>query len=32
MSFSMEIEKENKLYFLDVEIIRKQGKFRTTIY
>ena len=32
MSFSMETEKENKLSFLDVEIIRKQGKFTTTIY
>ena len=27
MSFSMETEKENKLSFLDVEIIREQGKF-----
>ena len=25
-------EKENKLSFLDDEIIRKQGKFTTTIY
>ena len=32
MSFSMETEKENKLSFLDVEIICKQGKFTTTIY
>ena len=32
MSFSMETEKENKSSFLDVEIIRKQGKFTTTIY
>ena len=32
MSFSMEREKKNKLFFLDVEIIRKQGKFATTIY
>ena len=32
MSFSMETEKENKLSFLDVEIIREQGKFTTTIY
>ena len=32
MSFSMETEKENKLSFLDVEVIRKQGKFTTTIY
>ena len=27
MSFSMETEKENKLSFLDIEIIREQGKF-----
>ena len=32
MSFSMETEKENKLSFLDVEIISKQGKFTTTVY
>ena len=33
MSFSMKkTEKENKLSFLDEEIIRKQGKFTTTIY
>ena len=32
MSFSMETEKENKLSFLDVEIIREQGKFTTTVY
>ena len=32
MSFSMETEKENKLFFLDVKIIREQGKFSTTIY
>ena len=32
MSLSMETEKENKLSFLDAEIIRKQGKFTTTIY
>ena len=32
ISFSMETEKENKLSFLDVEIIREQGKFTTTIY
>ena len=30
MSFSMEAEKENKLSFLDVEVIREQGKFTTT--
>ena len=28
----METKKENKLSFLDVEIIRKQEKFTTTIY
>ena len=28
----METEKENKLPFLDVEVIRKQGKFTTTVY
>ena len=32
MSFSMETEKENKLFFLDVEVIREQGKFTTTVY
>ena len=32
MSFSMETEKENKLYFLDVEVRREQAKFKTTIY
>ena len=32
MSFSMETEKENKLFFLDVEVIREQGKFTTTFY
>ena len=32
MSFSIKTEKENKPSFLDVEIIRKQGKFTTTIY
>ena len=32
MSFSMETEKENKLSFLNVEIICEQGKFATTIY
>ena len=31
MSFSMETEKKNKLSFLEVEIIRHQGKFATTI-
>ena len=32
MSFSMETEKENKFSFLDVEFIREQRKFTTTIY
>ena len=32
MSFSMETEKENKLSFLDVKVIREKGKLTTTIY
>ena len=32
MSFSMGTEKESKLSFLDVQIIREQGKFTTTTY
>ena len=32
MSFSMEAEKENKLSFLDIEIIREQGIFTSTVY
>ena len=32
MSFSMETEKEDKLSFPDVKIIREQGKFTTAIY
>ena len=32
MSFSMETEKENKLSFLDVDIIREQGKFTIKIH
>ena len=32
MSLSIETEKESKLSFLDVEIIREQGKFTITIY
>ena len=32
MSFSMETEKENKLSFLDVEVIHEQGNFTTTVY
>ena len=32
MSFSMETQKENKLSFVDVEVIREQGKSTTTFY
>ena len=32
MSFSIETEKESKLYFLDGEVLREQGKSATTIY
>ena len=32
MSFSTETVKESKLSFLDVEIIREQGRFTTRIY
>ena len=32
MSFSIERERQNKFSFLDVEVIREQGKFSTTIY
>ena len=32
MPFSMETEKESKLSLLDVEIIREQGRYTTTIY
>ena len=32
MSFSMEAENQNKLSFLDAEIIREQGKFTTTVF
>ena len=32
MSFSMEKERPNRFCILDVEVIRKQGKFTTTIY
>ena len=32
MSFSVETDYPFKLFFLDVEIIREQGKFTTTIY
>ena len=32
MSFSVEAEKDNKLSFLDVEVIREQGKFTKSIH
>ena len=32
MSFFMKTEKESKLSFLDVEIVREEGKFTITIY
>ena len=32
MSFSMETERQNKFSFLDIEVIREQGKFSTRIY
>ena len=32
ISFSFECESNNKMSFLDVEISREQGKFKTTIY
>ena len=32
MSFSMKTEKENKLSFLDIEIIGEKGKFTTKVY
>ena len=32
MPFSVETEKESKLSFLDVEIIREQGRYTITIY
>ena len=32
MSFFLESEKENKLSFLDLEFICKQGKFTATFY
>ena len=32
MSFSMETEKENKFFFIDVETICEQRKFTTTVY
>ena len=32
MSFSMEAERQNTFSFLDIEVIREQIKFSTTIY
>ena len=32
MSFSMQTGRQNKFSFLDIEVIREQGKFSTTIY
>ena len=32
MSFSIQTEKDNKLSFLGVKIIRKQNKLKNTIY
>ena len=32
MSSSMETERQNKFSFLDIEVIREQGKFSTTVY
>ena len=32
MSFSMETERQNKFSFLDIEVIREQGKFSIAIY
>ena len=32
MSFSMETERQNKFYFLDIEVIREEYKFKTTAY
>ena len=32
MSLSMETERRNRFSFLDIEVIREQGKFSTTIY
>ena len=32
MSFSMQTERQNKFSFLDIEVIREQGKFSTTSY
>ena len=32
MSFSIETERQNKFSFLDIEVIRQQGKFSITIH
>ena len=32
ISFSIETERQTKFSFLDIEVIREQGKFTTTIY
>ena len=32
MSFTIETEQENKISFLDVNVIREQGEFMTSVY
>ena len=32
MSVSMKTERQNKIAFIDIEVIREQGKFSTTIH
>ena len=32
MSFTIETEQNNKISFLDVNVIREQGKFTTSVY
>ena len=32
MSFTIETEQENKISFLDVNVIREQGEFITSVY
>ena len=32
MSFTIETEQTNKISFLDIHVIREQGKFTTTVY
>ena len=32
MSFTIETEQNNKMSFLDVDVIREQGKFITSVY